>query len=119
MARYLLGTLESRIKGGKISQQRRRENPEKYRKLGCIVRKNFVVPKYSETFAELVGIILGDGAISRYQVRISLDSNRDKGYMPFVAGVMESQFGEFPSIAQAKGENCTNLTISGVNLVGM
>ena len=113
----ILENLQSRIKGGEVSQRRRRENPEKYRKLGCIVRKDFFVPRYSESLAELIGIILGDGAISKYQVRISLESNRDKYYIPFVADLMTAQFGERPYIASEKRENCTHLTLSGINLV--
>ena len=36
----LVGDIESRRKGGKISQARRRENPEFYKSLGCNVRKD-------------------------------------------------------------------------------
>jgi hypothetical protein len=85
---FKLGTIESRIKGGKMSQQCRRENPEKYRQLGCNVKKEFITPAYSAEFAEVIGIILGDGAISNYQVRISLDQHRDKEYADFVTDIM-------------------------------
>ncbi len=112
-----LGTPEGRIKGGKVSQQRRREDPEKYRALGCNVRKEFALPPHSEKLAELVGIILGDGTISDYQVKIFLDRIRDEEYAVFVADLMEEILGERPSAMIPKAENVIVLTVSGVNLV--
>lgn len=112
-----IGTINDKIKGGMVSQQRRREDPEKYRRLGCIVKKDFIVPHYSEALAELVGIILGDGAINDYQVRITLDRNRDKEYAEFVAKLMESVLGERPSQMVRKEDNTIALTISGAGLV--
>jgi hypothetical protein len=117
LRRFKLGTIESRIKGGKISQQRRREDPEKYRKLGCNARKEFAIPAHSEQFAELVGIILGDGMINRYQVKITLDRNRDKEYADFVAELMGSILKEYPSRIICERDNTILLTISGIGLV--
>lgn len=114
---FKLGTIESRIKGGKVSQQRRRENPEKYRALGCIVKKKFITPSYSKDLAELAGIILGDGAISNYQVRITLDRNRDKEYADFVVQLMTSVLGECPSKTIREKDNTIAITLSGIGLV--
>lgn len=61
------GNAESRRKGGLVSQQRRREKPEFYRSLSCIVRNEFHKPTFSSDLAELVGIILGDGGITNTQ----------------------------------------------------
>lgn len=47
-----LGTPEGRRKGGINSQLRRKENPEKYRLLGCNLRKKFKIEKSSIEFAE-------------------------------------------------------------------
>jgi transcriptional regulator with XRE-family HTH domain len=113
----VVGTYESRSKGGKISQQRRREDPEKYRKLGCMVRKNFPIPAYSEKFAELIGVLLGDGSINKYQVKISLDSERDKEYIKIVAELINSLLGEWPSITPSPRCRCTDIVLSGANLV--
>jgi LAGLIDADG-like domain len=111
------GTLEGRRKGGIISQQRRREEPEKYRRLGCNVKKNFAIPPHSEALAEVVGIILGDGTIARYQVKVTLDRHRDKEYAEFVAGLMGSILGERPSSTIQERDNTITLTISGIGLV--
>ena len=114
-----LGTIEGRIKGGRVSQQRRREDPEKYRRLGCNVKKEFITPPYSESFAELVGIILGDGAISKYQVRVTLDRNRDREYADFVRRLWESILSERPSMTVREEDNTILLTLSGIGLVEM
>ena len=116
---FKLGTIESRIKGGNISQERRRQDPEKYRSLGCKVRKVFRAPEYSAAFAELVGIILGDGAISNYQVRITLDRWRDRDYAVFVADLMVNVLGVAPSLAVRECDNTISLTLSGIALVEM
>ena len=116
---FKLGTIESKIKGGKMSQQRRREDPEKYRQLGCNVRKIFKPPRYSKELAEVIGIILGDGSISKYQVRISLDRHRDREYAEFVTDAMGIVFGERPTQIIYKEHNVLALTISGVGLVEM
>ncbi|MDR3582721.1 MAG: LAGLIDADG family homing endonuclease [Candidatus Pacebacteria bacterium] len=115
--RFELGTIESRIKGGKISQQRRREDPEKYRKSGCFTRKEFVTPPYSTELAEVIGIILGDGAISGYQIRISLDRHRDRKYADFIVDLMGKVLGEYPSYREREADNTIALRISGVGLV--
>lgn len=113
----LLGDRKTRQKGGLISQQKRRENPEKYRILGCIVRKDLKKPlKFSADLAELFGIILGDGGITNNQIRVTLNRKTDKNYAIFVKRLMYGIFGETPSIN--KRENVLNLTLSGVNLVG-
>src|SRR3989344_7845843 len=47
-----LGDVASRVKGGIVSQLRRKQNPEKYRLLGCKVRKEFIQIKKSTKLAE-------------------------------------------------------------------
>lgn len=111
------GTPEGRVRGGRISQEQRRKYPEKYRQLGCNVKKVFAKPPHSEKLAELVGILLGDGAISNYQVRVTLDRNVDREYATFVRNLMYDVFGERPSFMERSEDNTIALTISGAGLV--
>lgn len=111
------GTPEGRVRGGRISQEQRRKDPEKYRQLGCNVKKSFAKPSRSEKFAELVGILLGDGAISNYQVRVTLDRNVDREYSIFVRNLMQDVLGERPSLRERSEDNTIVLTISGAGLV--
>lgn len=113
-----LGTLESRRKGGLVSQQRRRENPEKYREMGCFVRKLINKPPHSLKLAEAFGILLGDGGISRTQAVVSLNSVDDKEYVVFVKNLFEDLFKIKISFygRQSRG-NVIDLVMSGMNLV--
>jgi len=112
----LVGTLESRKKGGIVSQNRRKEDPEKYRLLGCNVRKDFDVPPYSAELAELVGIILGDGGITRYQLKISLSAKVDQKYAGYVSNLLFRIFKEKP-YRMERNKSVIHLILSGRNLV--
>lgn len=111
------GTIEDRKKGGRISQKRRREDPEKYRGIGCNVKKVFTCPPYSEKLAEVIGIILGDGSINNYQMRVTLNRKTDRNYAIFVRNLIQQVFSESPSMIERVKYNTIELTISGAGLV--
>lgn len=111
------GTPESRKKGGLVSQQRRRENPEYYRRLGCIVRNEFKTPKPSMALAEFVGIMLGDGAITDSQVTISLSLKNDVQYGEYVKILLEKLFGRKPSVYKRIDNGTLIIQFSGVNFI--
>jgi len=109
------GSIESRKKGGVISQIRRRENPEKYRRLGCVVRKNFKKLTYSNELAELVGILMGDGGMTEFQTRITLSQKVDREYAKFVSILIKKVIGEKPYWME-RDDSTIELIISGVGL---
>ncbi len=109
------GNLEGRRKGGVVSQKNRRKNPQKYKKMGCVVAKEFADIRPSEKLAELFGIILGDGSISNTQLKITLSRFSDKEYSLFVFNLIKSQLKESPSLIER--ESTVELYLSGVNLV--
>ncbi|MDD3399813.1 MAG: hypothetical protein PHF07_02065 [Candidatus Pacebacteria bacterium] len=109
------GTLEGRRKGGMISQRNRKENPKKYKALGCVVAKDFPILKPSSKLAELFGIILGDGTITKNQVRITLNRFTDKQYVRYVEKLITGLLKEKPSIFERK--STIEIYLSGVNLV--
>lgn len=113
----LLGNIETRIKGGRISQLRRKQNPEKYRLLGCNVRKDFLQLRESSHFAEMTGIILGDGGITDYQIRVTLDKKNDKEYVSYVCGLSKIVFGESFRVHNRKNDGAVDLSLSGINLI--
>lgn len=110
------GTPEGRKRGGVTSQENRKLDSEKYRQLGCIVRKKFhgLVP--SNVLAECVGIILGDGSISRYQVCVSLDRIRDREYASVVKELFSLVFGDMPSVHERPEKGTIDVVLSGVAL---
>lgn len=113
----LLGNQESRRNGGLISQKRRRENPEEYRALGCNVKKYFKIEIPTVEFAELAGILLGDGAISNIQVRITISMLTDRPYAKFISKLIYHVLGEYPSVFERPADHTINITVSGVGLV--
>ena len=111
-----LGTSEGRSKGGKMSQLVRKLHPEKY--ANCILRKEFVIPKLSKDLAEAVGIILGDGGISNYQVKVTLNSDLEGDYAEYVSGLFNRVFGETPRKHQGHtNKKDVNICVSGANFV--
>lgn len=111
------GTPEGRRKGGLMSQQKRKEDPEKYKLLGCTLRKTFKIKELSVNFAEAAGIILGDGGITDSQLRISLSSIVDRPYAVFVETLFMEVFGEKPQLSERTSCNNLVLTLSGCGLV--
>ncbi len=109
------GTPKGRRKGGLISQQNRRENPEHYKQIGCIVRKKFKDFEKTERLAELFGILLGDGCITSNQIKITLHRVDDERYGQFVEKLISQEFGEKPS--RYERGNVFDYMLSGVGLV--
>lgn len=94
------------------------EKEGKYKKHPIIgVTKSIKKPQFSKGLAEFVGIILGDGGISKYQVVITLHSEDDREYSQFVLSLIKKLFGVDASISYRKKDLAINLTISRRELV--
>lgn len=111
------GTIETRRLGGIISQEKRRKDPNKYRLLGCNVQNSYPSIKPSSVFAEVSGIILGDGGITKDQVRITLDSESDREYISYVHSILKKLFQHEPSEYKRKKQKATDICLSGIELV--
>ncbi len=109
------GTSEGRKKGGRISQQRRRENPVKYSH--CLIRKIFSKLVFSEQLAEVVGIILGDGNVGNWQFVVYLDLHSDRAYAQYITQLFTDVFKEKPAWYQSKKNSTIRLSLCGVNLI--
>jgi len=111
-----LGTPQGRRKGGRVSQQRRRENPEKYSQC-WVTRKKIARPERSAELAEFIGIVLGDGGITDYQVTVSLGTETDAEYADFVGELAARLFGIKFGREFRKESKAVNIVLSSVNLV--
>lgn len=69
-----------------------------------------------ERTAELVGIILGDGHVSRYQVSITLDMTSDVAYAAKVSALCRDVFGTAPTVRTRSALNCIVLTVSSIKI---
>ncbi len=79
--------------------------------------KKVHLPPFSEKLAEFVGIVLGDGGITRNQITITLHRNDDKEYGKFVTHLIASLFKVPVGIHQDKNALATCYAISRVGLV--
>lgn len=77
-------------------------------------------PRYSEELAEFVGIILGDGGITDYQIKVSLNSKRERGYASFIETLIHNLF-QVPITRRYRSyenhESSIDLVVSRVALV--
>ncbi len=77
----------------------------------------FTSPNESIYLAEIFGIILGDGGMTKSQLIITLNKDSDKDFINYVAKLFEEQFGIKPSLSGHKNANVTNIVISRKKLI--
>ncbi len=111
------GNIEGRRKGGLISQRLFRLNPEYARSIGVIVRKPVKEPELSEKLAELIGIMLGDGGMTDYQINVTFNSKTEKEYGTYIRNLIEELFAINVSIIHTESVNADRIIASGKNLV--
>lgn len=88
-----------------------RFNKNKY-----FVTKTIAIPQKNADLAEFVGIMIGDGGITKKQVIVSLNRKTEKLYSVFVKEFLEKLFQVKPSIYH-KDKSGTDITISRTRLV--
>ncbi len=93
------------------------EREGKYRSDLITAPKSFLKPKYSKELAEFVGIIMGDGGITKNQVTVSLNSRDDKEYAYFIKELIARLFNVPVSITYPKDQLSLRLLVSRVGLV--
>jgi hypothetical protein len=79
--------------------------------------KAFKAPSYSNDLAEFIGIMLGDGGISKYQLSITLHSIDDEEYREFVKTLVERLFEVPVGIYRNKMDKAVDLVVSRTALV--
>ncbi len=72
-------------------------------------------PRCSKELAEFIGIVLGDGGITKYQVTITLHRKDDKEYGEFVTNLIKNLFDVH--IGEYLRQNAIGYSISRVELV--
>lgn len=116
LTRYQLygnfSTPEGRRKGGHNALEILR-----HRGLAAWCSKTYIYPRKSQKLAEFVGIMLGDGGITREQATITLNTDADKKYIKYVGNLGKSLFGQKPKISARKDCRATNLRYSGIKLI--
>jgi len=80
-------------------------------------RKEIKIPSKSNLLAEFVGIMIGDGSINNYSVRVTLDSYADKEYIHYVKALVENLFGIKPRLYIHKKFRAVDVVVQSRNLV--
>lgn len=78
-------------------------------------RKSVMIPRKSALLAEFVGVMIGDGGMSKHQITITLHRYDDYLYSSFLKKMMKKLFGLLPS--EILDGNVRRLYISRTNLV--
>lgn len=77
----------------------------------------FKKPRQSEKLAELIGIIMGDGSINKYQITITLHHKDDLAYSKFVIKLIKRLFRLTPSLYHIPEQSINVIAMSRVNIV--
>lgn len=82
-----------------------------------LARKHFSYPKKSAELAELIGIILGDGGISKRQVTITLNCFDDNEYTSYVSDLIQKLFNVKPNVSRREKISTNSVVISRTGVV--
>lgn len=82
------------------------------------VRKLIKHPRLTSRLGEFVGIVMGDGGISDYQIKVSMSSVVDREYSQFVKNLIEDLFDVSVTILEYPNRgNILDLVVSRIALV--
>lgn len=79
--------------------------------------KKVLLPDYSAELAEFIGIMLGDGGITRGQISVTLGYTTDKKYVPYIRKLIHKLFKTKTSTYRSTSKDVIRISSSGVNLV--
>jgi intein/homing endonuclease len=77
----------------------------------------FKKPRFSAELAEFVGILLGDGGMTKYQIIISLNSKDEKEYSEFVLSLAKKLFDVYVSTYHRKEMSVIMVRISRSGII--
>lgn len=106
------GTPEGRRLGGLASLKTHNKMKSSFKVLKLIQK-----PKYSEKLAEFMGILIGDGHLSEYQLSVTTNSKTDREHALFVQKMIKKLFGIQSTLKNKKRENAVNVVASSKTLV--
>lgn len=82
-----------------------------------VATRDIKIPRRSEQLAEFIGIILGDGSVSKYQVCIFGRETTDSQYKFHIQKLGKELFGLNGAISLRKGQDCWRVAYSSIRLV--
>ncbi|MDP2788761.1 MAG: LAGLIDADG family homing endonuclease [bacterium] len=111
------GRLGGDPKARKIAWLKWWQKTGKFKKWKMLDRKPIAKPGKNVELAEFVGIMLGDGGMTKNQVTISLNRETDADYMIYVNELVSKLFKVTPSFREDKNSLATDIVVSRMDLV--
>lgn len=121
------------VQGGKASYVKNGfgRNPEKRKKewekwwetkgrfesRDILLPKEIFFPRKSIKLAEFVGIMMGDGGVSKYHITITLNSKTDKEYSVFVCELIKDLFHIEAKTHKRKDSLATDIVVNRIKLI--
>lgn len=105
------GTKEGRILGGLRSIETHNQS-----NTGFKIAKDFLKPERSEELAEFMGIIIGDGHLSHYQLSITTNSETDIKHAYFIKIFIKKLFNLDANLRHRKNKKAVDISVSSVRL---
>lgn len=93
------------------------EKTGKYRNNPYFRTKEIQRPSRNMKLAEFVGIMMGDGGITKRQITITLNCYTDREYIEYVGKLLESLFHVTPAMCLKEKDSIMNIIISRTELV--
>lgn len=107
-----IGTPEGRKRGGFASLK-----THKIKQTGFKVLKSILKPRHSEKLAEFLGILIGDGHLSEYQLGITTNAQTDKEHALISHKFIKDLFGISSTLKIRSEENTVTIVASSKSLV--
>ncbi len=106
------------------NEKLRKENWEKWwntigthKKHKILERKIVHKPRKSSDLAELCGILIGDGGLTKYQMKITLNGDTDRLYSIFVTKLIKKLFHVDTKLYKVRVGKAVNICVSSTDLV--
>ncbi len=80
------------------------------------IQDDIFTPERSGELAEFVGIVLGDGGITDRQLKITVDSEKDAEYIPFITNLIVRLFKLTPSLRLRVPRRAIDIVVSKTKL---
>ncbi len=80
------------------------------------IQDDIFTPEGSGELAEFVGIVLGDGGITDRQLKITIDSEKDAEYIPFITNLIVRLFKLTPSLRLRVPRRAIDIVVSKTKL---
>jgi len=105
------GTPEGRKRGGVTTMKQMMANPQLAMRLGFKTKKNIKLPQDKSLLAEFIGIMLGDGSLLGYGVKVTFNRVTDKKYGIFVQGLVRRLFGISSNVIIHKSDKSSDVVV--------